>query len=169
MCDSIDDADGTYRQYSYNITKTGWYIDEITIPSNGTTDTYVINPAISHFYEGSGTSIEISNIMIVEGSKEDNATIIDFFEGLQSSFEEKVNDEGKYEIEILSRNKNLIDKEYFAQQLLTKSNITRETFNGKDCLKINSNFRQQYENGSRYFYQVLLNLLLLLHNHLLVL
>ena len=139
MCDSIDDADGTYRQYSYNITKTGWYIDEITIPSNGTTDTYVINPAISHFYEGSGTSIEISNIMIVEGSKEDNATIIDFFEGLQSSFEEKVNDEGKYEIEILSRNKNLIDKEYFAQQLLTKSNITRETFNGKDCLKINSN------------------------------
>ena len=107
MCDSINDADGTYRQYAYNITKTGWYIGEITIPSNGTTDTYVINPAMSHFYEGSGTSIEISNIMIVEGSKEDNATIIDFFESIQSSFEEKVNDEGKYEIEILMNNKNL--------------------------------------------------------------
>ena len=109
MCDSINDTDGTYRQYTYNITKIGWYIDEITIPSNGTTDTYVINPAVSHFYEGSGTSIEISNIMIVEGSKEDNTTIINFFEGLQSSFEEKVNDEGRYEIEILSGNSNLLN------------------------------------------------------------
>ena len=27
--------------------------------------------------------------------------------------------------------------------------------NSFDALKINSNFRQQYENGSRYFYQVL--------------
>lgn len=113
MCDSINDADGTYRQYTYNITKIGWYIDEITIPSNGTTDTYVINPAMSHFYEGSGTSIEISNIMIVEGSKEDNATVIEFFEGLQSSFEDKVNDEGKYEIEILLNNKNLINSNDF--------------------------------------------------------
>lgn len=109
MCDSINDADGTYRQYTYNITKTGWYIDEISIPSNGTTDTYVINPAMSHFYEGSGTSIEISNIMIIEGNKEDNSTVIEFFEGPQSSFEDKVNDEGKYEIEILSQNENIFN------------------------------------------------------------
>lgn len=122
MCDSINDADGTYRQYSYNISKTGWYIDEITTPSNGTTDTYVINPAMSHFYEGSGTSIEISNIMIVEGSKEDNATVIEFFEGLQSSFEDKVNDEGKYEIEILSNNGNIFD-----------INAPIEPYNGSSC------------------------------------
>lgn len=108
MCDSINDSDGTYKQYSYNITKPGWYIDEITTPSIGTTDTYVINPALSHFYEGSGTYIEISNVMIVEGGKEDNATITEFFEGLQSSFEEQVED-NKYEIEILSNNKNLFD------------------------------------------------------------
>ena len=36
---------------------------------------------------------------------------IPFIEGLQSSFEEKVNDEGKYEIEILIKNKNLFDGE----------------------------------------------------------
>ena len=34
---------------------------------------------------------------------------VNFFEGLQSSFEEKINDEGKYEIEILNNNKNLFD------------------------------------------------------------
>lgn len=124
MCDSINDADGTYRQYTYNITKIGWYIDEITIPSNGTTDTYVINPAMSHFYEGSGTSIEISNIMIVEGSKEDNATVIEFFEGLQSSFEDKVNDEGKYEIEILSQNRNFLSKDSWK---LNGSTLVSET------------------------------------------
>ena len=37
-----------------------------------------------------------------------NREIPSYFEGLQSSFEEKVNDEGKYEIEILSNNKNLV-------------------------------------------------------------
>lgn len=36
-----------------------------------------------------------------------NKELPPYFTGLQSSFEEKVNDEGKYEIEILSQNKNL--------------------------------------------------------------
>ena len=39
-----------------------------------------------------------------------NKEIPPYFEGLQSSFEEKVNNEGKYEIEILSVGKNLFDK-----------------------------------------------------------
>lgn len=46
-------------------------------------------------------------IFILEG---DYSNIeVNYFEGLQSSFEEKVNNEGKYEIEILLNNKNLID------------------------------------------------------------
>lgn len=40
-----------------------------------------------------------------------NKEIPSYFEGLQSSFEEKVNDEGKYEIEILSNNRNLLPKD----------------------------------------------------------
>lgn len=38
-----------------------------------------------------------------------NRDLPPYFQGLQSSFEEKVNDEGKYEIEILMKNKNLLD------------------------------------------------------------
>lgn len=45
-----------------------------------------------------------SGFMIIEGNCIDNE--INYSEGLQSSFEEKVNDEGKYEIEILSRNED---------------------------------------------------------------
>ena len=44
-------------------------------------------------------------VLVLEGNYTDKE--INYFEGLQSSFEEKVNDEGKYEIEILSNNKNL--------------------------------------------------------------
>lgn len=40
-----------------------------------------------------------------------NKELPPYFTGLQSSFEEKVNDEGKYEIEILSNNKNLYNVE----------------------------------------------------------
>ena len=50
--------------------------------------------------------IEIGDFILLEGDYTDKE--INCFEGLQSSFEEKVNDEGKYEIEILSNNKNLV-------------------------------------------------------------
>lgn len=52
--------------------------------------------------------VSIRNVMILEGDWTDKE-IPPYFEGLQSSFEEKVNDEGKYEIEILMKNKNLLD------------------------------------------------------------
>ena len=48
------------------------------------------------------------DMMIFEGDWTDKE-IPPYFEGLQSSFEEKVNDEGKYEIEILSNNGNIFD------------------------------------------------------------
>lgn len=47
----------------------------------------------------------IKNVVVLEGDWTEKE--IPYFEGIQSSFEEKVNDEGKYEIEILSNNKNL--------------------------------------------------------------
>lgn len=54
----------------------------------------------------SGESI-IEGFILLEGDYRNDE--INYFEGLQSSFEEKVNDEGKYEIEILMNNKNLLD------------------------------------------------------------
>ena len=53
-----------------------------------------------------GQRVVISkNMILVEGNQVDKVS--NYFEGLQSSFEEKVNDEGKYEIEILSNNRNI--------------------------------------------------------------
>lgn len=51
---------------------------------------------------------KISELMLLEGDWTDKETPT-YFKGLQSSFEEKINDESKYEIEILMKNKNLID------------------------------------------------------------
>lgn len=55
----------------------------------------------------SGT-VTLNNILILEGDWTDKE-IPPYFEGLQSSFEDKVNNEGKYEIEILSNNGNIFD------------------------------------------------------------
>ena len=46
--------------------------------------------------------VSIRNIMILEGDWTNKEIPASYFEGLQSSFEEKVNSEGKHEIEILS-------------------------------------------------------------------
>lgn len=48
------------------------------------------------------------DFLLLEGDWIDKE-IPPYFEGLQSSFKEKVNNEGKYEIEILIKNKNLLD------------------------------------------------------------
>lgn len=54
-----------------------------------------------------GGKLRISKeVIVLEGV---DKPLDSYFEGLQSSFEEKVNDEGKYEIEILMKNKNLFD------------------------------------------------------------
>lgn len=68
-----------------------------------------------------------------------NKELPPYFTGLQSSFEEKVNDEGKYEIEILSKNKNLlgnnnkdlenwIDGTYLSKKILLKPNTKYTTY-----------------------------------------
>ena len=48
------------------------------------------------------------DVLLIEGDWT-NREIPQYFGGLQSSFEDKANDEGKYEIEILMKNKNLLD------------------------------------------------------------
>lgn len=53
---------------------------------------------------------KISELMLLEGDWTDKETPT-YFKGLQSSFEEKINDESKYEIEILMKNKNLYKKQ----------------------------------------------------------
>ena len=72
------------------------------------TDNYEQNIAYIHFYSTEPVpKSEVINTKIVVLEGDYTNCSINFIDGLQSSFEEKVNDEGKYEIEILSHNKNL--------------------------------------------------------------
>ena len=68
-------------------------------------------------------------VLVLEGDYTDKE--INYFEGLQSSFEEKVNDEGKYEIEILSNNRNLID--LYDENLLLEKDSNFKINNSNSC------------------------------------
>lgn len=74
------------------------------------TDDYEKSISYIHFYSTESVpKSEVINTKIAVLEGDYTNCNINFFEGLQSSFEEKVNDEGKYEIEILSNNKNLLN------------------------------------------------------------
>ena len=76
------------------------------------TDDYEKSISYIHFYSTESVpKSEVINTKIVVLEGDYTNCNINFFEGLQSSFEEKVNDEGKYEIEILINNKNLFNKD----------------------------------------------------------
>ena len=87
-----------------------------------------ISMATSHlhiYFGGSDNTVtqeQINNIKVIVLEGDWTNKEINYFEGLQSSFEEKVNDEGKYEIEILSKNKNLFDIDKLTY---TNTNITK--------------------------------------------
>lgn len=78
-----------------------------------------------------GSAFKIGDFILLEGDYTDKE--INYFEGLQSSFEEKVNDEGKYEIEILMKNKNLFDGEMEDGAYSSSGvEITHPTFRNKN-------------------------------------
>ena len=78
-----------------------------------------------------------------------NKKIPDYFEGVKSSFEEKINDEGQYEAEILSSNGNLLDKKKYTSKTQSTGIINSEedgvvdfncgTSNGAYRIDINMN------------------------------
>ena len=61
-----------------------------------------------HDYALESNTLTVKDVIILEGDWTNKETPSHFI-GLQSSFEEKVNSGGKYEIEILSNNKNLLN------------------------------------------------------------
>ena len=79
-----------------------------------------------------GKGIKGSKVRLLEGDKTN--WIPSFFEGMQSSFEDKVQEDGSYKMEILSNNKNLFNK-----NILEKVNSNYYEIINKDnrrCLKI---------------------------------
>ena len=82
--------------------------NDITITDKGTTPTMDLYFGMWEEDGGDLSNHITFKYWILEGDWT-NKELPPFFEGLQSSFEEKVNDVGKYEIEILMNNKNLFD------------------------------------------------------------
>ena len=107
------------------------------LPRNGIDNTYSIG----------------KDILILEGDWSNREIPASYFEGLQSSFEEKVNDDGKYEIEILSKNKNIVNiKDAFtcvignwSTSTLNNHNPTSGTVNiGDNTLTVSGNTSYHY-------------------------
>lgn len=92
----------TYDYGEVGIKKCRILTKDFNNPSNPINNTLRMQ---SSYYSKTGGKLE-GYILILEGDWLDK-DITQYIEGLQSSFEEKVNDEGKYEIEILSNNKCL--------------------------------------------------------------
>lgn len=57
-----------------------------------------------------GKGIKANNVRLLEGDKTNY--IPKYFEGMKSCFEDKEQDNGNYEVEIISNNKNLLDIDY---------------------------------------------------------
>ena len=76
-----------------------------------------------------GTNIKCSKVRLLEGDKTN--WIPSFFEGMKSSFEDKVQEDGSYKMEILMNNENLINAD-----MIIKANpsSTIETINGENWL-----------------------------------
>lgn len=97
----------TNKQYSKHLNSLGWHTSKFTNLYDG----HGYQIIVDNYWRRNNTNdckLEIDNFFILEGDWTDKP-MPTHFEGLQSSFEEKVNDEGKYEIEILMKNKNLFD------------------------------------------------------------
>lgn len=88
-----------------------------------------------------GGKLRISKeVIVLEGL---NTPLNKYFEGIQSSFEEKVNDEGKYEIEILSKNKSLID--WNIDNLMNHNNNQFDFSLEDNAIKVRSNYGTPYQ------------------------
>lgn len=75
-----------------------------------------------------GKGIKGSKVRLLEGDKTN--WMPSHFEGMQSSFEDKVQDDGSYKMEILNNNKNLLDEENIvAHANITSNNGVMTTIN----------------------------------------
>lgn len=108
----------------------------------------------SSSFEGSG-KIKLTKPVILEGDWT-NREIPQYFEGLQSSFEEKVNDDGKYEIEILSQNRNLLSKDSWLPKDATLVSETKDEIvtKGKGNVSGGIQFKLKNLKEGRYCFSI---------------
>lgn len=105
---SSTDKDVFGTNFSINGQRTGVTKRKLTTLSSFEDIKYGVRSFFDNSSLSSNQEVEL-NIIILEGDWTNREIPASYFKGLQSSFEEKVNDEGKYEIEILSQNLNICD------------------------------------------------------------
>lgn len=154
---------------SENINLTNAYLGSNFVKSGGidvTTPVLVTtisdyNPSETvhpHLYPKSGSGLTESDIrnlkiLFIEGDHRDKS--LNWFEGLQSSFEEKVNEQGKYEIEILSDNGgNLLHGTTYTNGYFVSRGdgnlIVNNEFSYSDYIEINSIHKKMYAKSCNF-------------------
>ena len=105
MYDSINNSDGTYRQYSYKI-KQGLVINKFTSSDLGTINSYTFNPD-QNVTNKENFNIVIGRMILLEGDHTQTPLeeLPKYFEGIKSSFEDGV-------VDIEVQGKNLFDGVY---------------------------------------------------------
>ena len=92
MYDSINNSDGTYRQYSYRI-KQGLVINKFTSSDLGTINSYTFNPD-QNVTNKENFNIVIGRMILLEGDYTQTPVeeLPKYFEGIKSSFEDGIVD-----------------------------------------------------------------------------
>ena len=91
-----------------------------------------------------GKGIKGSKVRLLEGDKTN--WIPSFFEGMQSSFEDKVQEDGSYKMEILSNNRNLFNGTWVYDERNNK-------INSGDLIKVKPNTTYTISDNLNYRYQ----------------
>ena len=99
MYDSINNSDGTYRQYSYRI-KQGLVINKFTSSDLGTINSYTFNPD-QNVTNKENFNIVIGRMILLEGDYTQTPVeeLPKYFEGIKSSFED-----GVVDVEVTGKN-----------------------------------------------------------------
>lgn len=92
-----------------------------------------------------GKGIKGSKVRLLEGDKTN--WIPSFFEGMKSSFEDKLQDDNTYKIEILSNNKNLFNGTWVYDERNNK-------INSSDLIKVKPNTTYTISDNLNYRYQI---------------
>ena len=102
MYDSINNSDGTYRQYSYRI-KQGLVINKFTSSDLGTINSYIFNPD-QNVTNKENFNIVIGRMILLEGDYTQTPTeeLPSYFEGIKSSFKDGI-------VDVEVQGKNLFD------------------------------------------------------------
>ena len=149
MYDSINNSDGTYRQYRYWI-RQGLVINKFTSSDLGTINSYIFNPD-QNVTKKENFNIVIGKMILLEGDYTQTPVeeLPKYFEGIKSSFENGV-------VEVEVRGKNLFDGNYtleMSDKRLTTSYIKVEPNTAYTCsfngVIFNRNSLIQYDSNKR--------------------